>query len=196
MEGSLYAPLCGGCWALDADICLSVDWKHLLTCLLQMLQSEKIPTTPEWISLGLAVSSLHSKENNLTYCKLKEKLSRQVRPGERRNKRCWKGLRLQWKYCYLQWTTAEEGREDQTKTLGTNPLQHTPWKLSPYTKPHYTTPLCDLLLVMNCTGVPFKPVTILHFLSPMSQTSLCPRPCHICPDLLLPFPSAAFLFMS
>lgn len=85
---------------LDTDIRLSSlsIGSASSACLLQMLhllgnaaQSEKIPTMPEWISLGLAATSPQSKEHNLTYCKLKEKLSRQSRPGKRRKEEMLKG---------------------------------------------------------------------------------------------------------
>jgi len=77
---------------LDGEIHVSLlIGNPSLSCFLQMLcllgnaeQSEKIPTMPEWISLGLAATSLQSKEHNLTYFKLMEKLSRQSRPGEKR----------------------------------------------------------------------------------------------------------------
>lgn len=99
---------CSSVWRLLSSLGLDTDIRlsSLLienassACLLQILhlsgnaaQSEKIPTMPEWISLGLAATSPQSKEHNLTYCKLKEKLSGQSRPGERREDEMLKGPR-------------------------------------------------------------------------------------------------------
>lgn len=88
-------------------------------------------------------------------------------------------------------------REERTRDPGyKSPPMH-PMETFILHKTTYIAPFCDLLLVMNCAaclGVPFKP--FLFLLCPVNQTSLHPRPCHTSPDLLLPFPAAAFPFFS
>lgn len=208
MERSLHFPLCRGSPGLDTwrFLCWLEISPQLASCkhciCWNAARSEKILTMPEWILLGLAATSSQSKERNLTYCKLKEKLSGQSSPGEGREEkmlRAWGsgGSSVSSNEPWLK-------REKRSKQRCWVQIpSHTPHQNFYPTQNHLH---CSFLwspagyelccLAWGCFQTFF--LSPSHFLSPRSQTSFHPRPYQTSPDLLLLFPAAAspFLFYS
>lgn len=148
---------------LDTDICLSslLVGNASSSCFLQMLHlwgsaapSEKIPTMPEWISLQLAATSPQSKEHNLTYCKLKEKLSRQSRPRGRREEEMLKGPGAVVEALLAPVNHNWRGKRGPNRVSGYKSLPAHLMETFRLHKAIYIAPFCDLRLVMNCSACP------------------------------------------
>lgn len=157
---------------LDTDICLSslLIGNAPSSCFLQMLHllgnaapSEKIPTMPEWISLRLAATSPQSKEHNLTYCKLKGKLSRQSRPGGRREGEMLKGPGAVVEALLAPVNHNWRGKRGPNRVSGYKSLSAHLMETFSLHKATYIAPFCDLRLVMNCNACPRVPLKSIFF---------------------------------
>lgn len=174
-------------------------------CLLQMLhllgnaaQSEKIPTMPEWISLGLAATSPQSKEDKLTYCKLMENLSRQSRPGERREEGMLKGPGAVVEALLAPVNDNWRGKRESNRDSGYKYPPTHPMGLSSYTKPPTRllyviscwlwTALLDLESLSNIFSFHFEsPQPREPDIAPPQALPHIPRPFHPLPSSCLSF---------